>query len=108
MEESGKAKDTTDASAAFRGTGRSVEELYAETVSIQSAMGRGSWILGGFLGLVIGLKLIMHCLKRPRTDYEANKAQCLACGRCFEYCPRERLRLENLAGKTPAMGNSRE
>lgn len=102
LEESGQAKDTTDASAAFRGTGRSVEELYAETVSIQSAMDRGSWILGGFLGLVVGLKLIRHCVKRPRTDYEADKAQCLACGRCFEYCPRERLRLAELRQQTPS------
>ncbi len=60
LEESGQEKDTTDASAAFRGTGRSVDELYAETLTIQAAMGRGTWILGGFLGLVIGLKLIMH------------------------------------------------
>ena len=104
LEESGQAKDTTDASAAFRGTGRSVEELYAETASIQSAMGRGSWILGGFLGLVIGLKLIMHCLRRPRTDYEAEKGQCLACGRCFKYCPRERLKLAELRHQTPSEG----
>jgi len=104
LEESGQAKDTTDASAAFRGTGRSVEELYAETASIQFAVGRGSWILGGFLGLVIGLKLIMHCVRRPRTDYQADKAQCLACGRCFKYCPRERLRLAKLREQTASKG----
>ena len=104
LEESGQAKDTTDASAAFRGTGRSVEELYAETANIQSAVGRGSWILGGFLGLVIGLKLIMHCVRRPRTDYQADKAQCLACGRCFKYCPRERLRLAKLREQTASKG----
>ena len=104
LEESGQVKDTTDASAAFRGTGRSVEELYAETASIQFAVGRGSWILGGFLGLVIGLKLIMHCVRRPRTDYQADKAQCLACGRCFEYCPRERLRLAKLREQTASKG----
>ncbi len=108
LEESGQVKDTTDASAAFRATGRSVEELYAETVSIQSSMRLGSWILGGFVGLVIGLKLIRHCVRRPRTDYEADRAQCLACGRCFEYGPRERLRLENISKKTPTMGNSSE
>lgn len=108
LEESGQVKDTTDASAAFRGTGRSVEELYAQTMSIQSSMRLGSWILGGFVGLVIGLKLIRHCVRRPRTDYEADRAQCLACGRCFEYCPRERVRLDNIARKTPAMGNSSE
>ena len=96
LEESGQEKDTTDASAAFRGTGRSVEALYAETAGIQSAMVRGTWLLGGFLGLVVGLKFIMHCLKQPKTDYEAERGQCLACGRCFEYCPREHLRLDKL------------
>jgi ferredoxin len=108
LEESGQVKDTTDASAAFRGTERGVEELYAQAVSIQSSMRLGSWIIGGFVGLVIGLKLIRHCVRRPRTDYEADRAQCLACGRCFEYCPRERLRLKNIDRKTPAMGNSSE
>jgi len=94
LEESGKVKETTDASAAFRATGKEVKELYAEASNIQAEIKTGSWLLGGFLGLVIALKLIGHSVRRTRTDYEADRAACLACGRCFEYCPREHVRLK--------------
>jgi len=94
LEESGKVKETTDASSAFWATGREVKELYAEASNIQAAIKTGSWLLGGFLGLVIALKLIVHSVRRTRIDYEADKAGCLACGRCFEYCPREHVRLK--------------
>jgi ferredoxin len=39
--------------------------------------------------MVIALKLIGHSLRHRRMDYEAERAGCLACGRCFEYCPKE-------------------
>jgi len=94
LEESGKVKETTDASSAFWATGREVKELYAEASNIQAAIKTGSWLLGGFLGLVIALKLIVHSVRRTRIDYEADKAGCLACGRCFKYCPREHVRLK--------------
>ena len=94
LEESGKVKETTDASAAFWATGKEVKELYAEASNIQAAIKTGSWLLGGFLGLVIALKLIVHSVRRTRIDYEADRAGCLACGRCFEYCPKEHVRLK--------------
>jgi ferredoxin len=94
LEESGKVKETTDASSAFWATGRQVKELYAEASDIQAAIKTGSWLLGAFLGLVIALKLIGHSVRRTRIDYEADRAGCLACGRCFEYCPREHVRLK--------------
>jgi len=50
--------------------------------------------LGGFVGMVIGLKLIGVSVWRQRMDYEADKASCLACGRCFQYCPKERARIK--------------
>jgi len=123
--------DTTDASAAFRATGREIEELYAEAEGIRTQFGTGGWIFGAFVGLVVGLKLIglsvwrqrtdtggwvfgafvglVVGLKliglsvwRQRTDYEAGRAGCLACGRCYNHCPREHVRLEKLKG--PAGG----
>ncbi len=94
LEESGKVKETTDASSAFWATGRQVKELYSEASNIQAEIKTGSWLLGGFLGLVIALKLIVHSVRRTRIDYEADRAGCLACGRCFEYCPREHVRLK--------------
>jgi polyferredoxin len=93
LEETGKVKETTDASSAFWATGKDVKELYAEASNIQAEMKTGSWLLGGFLGLVIALKLIGHSVRRTRIDYEADRASCLACGRCFEYCPKEQVRL---------------
>jgi len=94
LEETGAATDTTDASAGFRATGKQIEQLYQEASNIQARFGLGGWIVGGFVGLVAGLKLIGLCVWRRRDDYEADRASCLACGRCFEYCPREHVRLE--------------
>ena len=89
LEDTGQAEDTTDASLAFRATGKETKDLYAEALDIQAEFGRGGWLFGGFVGLVIALKLIGLSLRRQRTDYEAEMAGCLACGRCFEYCPKE-------------------
>jgi len=96
MEEAGKVEGTTDASLAFRGTGKGVKELYAEASNIQDKIGIGSLTLGGLTGLLIALKLIKHSVRWHRTDYEADRADCLACGRCFEYCPREHVRLKEI------------
>jgi len=52
----------------------------------------GSRIFGGWVGLVIGAKLISLCLRRRRTDYEPDRGDCVACARCFEYCPNELVR----------------
>lgn len=89
LEETGQAEETTDASSAFRATGKEVKDLYAEALDIQAGFGLGGWLAGGFVGLVLALKLIAVSLRRRRTDYQADRASCLACGRCFEYCPQE-------------------
>lgn len=92
LEETGAVTDTTDASSAFRATGKPIEQLYAEASNIRDRFGFGGWFFGGFVGLVAGLKLIGLSIFRQRKDYEAERASCLACGRCFEYCPREHVR----------------
>jgi ferredoxin len=89
LEENGKVEGTTNASLAFRGTGKEVKDLYADANNIRGKFGRGGWLLGGFVGLAAALKLISVSVWRQRTDYEADRAGCLACGRCFEYCPKE-------------------
>jgi NAD-dependent dihydropyrimidine dehydrogenase PreA subunit len=96
LEETGQVTDTTDASSAFRGTGRTVQQLYEEVSIIQNKFATGSIILGAFLGMVIGIKLILGSIRWRRDDYEADRAGCFACGRCFAYCPREKVRREKL------------
>ena len=94
LEEHSKVVGTTDASTAFRATGKTTQQLYDEAANIRARFATGGWLFGGFVGLVSGLKLVGASVRRSRTDYEADRASCLACGRCFEYCPREQLRLK--------------
>ena len=87
--------DIINASTAFRATGRTVQDLYDEASAIRDKFALGGWLLGGFIGLVVGFKLTAVSVWRKRTDYEADRAGCLACGRCFKYCPRERIRRDS-------------
>ena len=99
LENSGAAGDTTDASLAFRGTGREVADLYSEARGIEGQFKFGGYFFGGFVGLVAGLKLIFLSIRQSRSDHEASRAGCIACGRCFSYCPREHVRLGEIGSK---------
>ena len=46
-------------------------------------------MLGGFLGLVVWLRLMSRSIYRTRGGPTADRGDCLACGRCFAYCPQE-------------------
>jgi len=93
LEETGQVTGMTDETEAFRSTGdESVESLFARSTEIQSGFHRGSWLLGGFIGLVVVITLIRHTVHRSSDKYRADPGDCLACARCFKYCPREKLR----------------
>lgn len=93
LEETGVTETATDASDAFRATGRPVDELYQSAIELQGRFRwLGSW-LGGWTGLVIAIKLIYLSLRRRRDDYQADRAGCVSCGRCYWYCPVEKVRL---------------
>jgi polyferredoxin len=90
--ETGAAKEETDATRAFRQTGRPPKELYEQALALRKRFVVGGWVFGAFLGLVVGLKLLKLSIKRKRTDYETDRAYCVSCARCFEYCPYEHIR----------------
>jgi NAD-dependent dihydropyrimidine dehydrogenase PreA subunit len=46
------------------------------------------------MGLVIGGTLLTHSIFWRRSGYEAHRASCFACGRCYNYCPQHRVLLE--------------
>jgi hypothetical protein len=48
------------------------------------------------LGLVIVAKLAQTVIFRQRDVYEVSRADCMACGRCFTFCPAE-IKKENSA-----------
>jgi NosR/NirI family nitrous oxide reductase transcriptional regulator len=102
MEENQEAEGTTDASQYFRSSGETIRSLYEHAAAIRARFARGGWFFGGFLGLILGGKLILLSLRPRQKDYEAERAGCVSCGRCFKYCPKEqeyRLRkLEETGG----------
>ncbi|NCO35221.1 MAG: hypothetical protein AUJ92_16495 [Armatimonadetes bacterium CG2_30_59_28] len=98
QEDRGAVDGTTDASTAFRDAGRSRKELAAATATIQRRFHIGGWLLGLWVGLVVAVKLIGLSVRRGRDEYEADRGACVACGRCFPYCPAdEDVRLQALA-----------
>jgi polyferredoxin len=72
---------------AFYGRDDSVEKLTEKYEVIQVDFKFYSTIAGAFIGLVIGITLINLSVKRTRKLYEIEKKDCVACGRCFSYCP---------------------
>jgi NAD-dependent dihydropyrimidine dehydrogenase PreA subunit len=87
LEDTGKRIETSDETDAFRATGKTTAQLYDEAREIQYQFKIGGWFLGGFLGLVFGLKLINLSVFRKQDIYEADRGNCYSCGRCFDYCP---------------------
>jgi ferredoxin len=87
LRERGLLKDDTTTTLAFDLTGEESPALYARACAIQGRFGRYSWFFGGWIGLVIGMKLIALAVRRRRTEYEIDQAACLACARCYPSCP---------------------
>jgi ferredoxin len=86
-EDLGIYKGRTIESQAFRASDQPVADVYREAQVIQQRFTYGGAGLGAFLALVILVKLLATMLVRRRTDYEANRGNCLSCARCFKYCP---------------------
>jgi len=74
----------------FLASGKTADELLAETEQIRSRFYTGAWIVGIFIGAVLAIVLLQTVVFRTRTDYTPNKANCFSCGRCFDHCPVEK------------------
>ena len=72
---------------AFHEMGRSMEDLEASVVSVRENYYRWAWFAGALIGFVLGCKLIRLSVKRTRKTYEIEPSACVACGKCFDYCP---------------------
>ena len=93
LENSGGRTEMTDSTRAFRASGHPTEELYAEARVVQQRFKTGGWWLGGFIALVLMLKILAFSLRRRQPEYDVDTGSCLSCARCFSYCPYEKVRL---------------
>ncbi|MFC1838227.1 4Fe-4S binding protein [Thermodesulfobacteriota bacterium] len=89
MEENRQVEGTDDYSEFFRSSGETISSLYRHAAAIRAGFEKSGWFFGGFLGLILGGKLILLNLRPRQKDYEAERAGCVSCGRCFKYCPKE-------------------
>jgi ferredoxin len=83
-------------------TGIPYEQVYKNGLAKYRQFRYAGLLLGIWIGLVIGVKLISVSMRRKRTNYEVNPFRCVCCGRCYWYCPNqknERVLLESVNEK---------
>lgn len=85
-------KFANDALEAFANTGEPKDALFARVQARRETFAWASTLLGVWVGLVIGAKLVQLSLRRRRDEYQPDPRRCVACGRCFWYCPEEQVR----------------
>ena len=73
----------------FRSKGVTEPELIQSALAIRARMNLGGWLVGGFVGLVFGLKLIGFSMVRTQKDSEVDRTHCFSCARCCTYCPND-------------------
>ena len=72
---------------AFKESGKTEEELFAEEDMIIGKFRNGAPWAGIFLGASFGIGMVSFTIKRRRTEYKPDQGKCYSCGRCFKYCP---------------------
>lgn len=88
-EDAGLVKDDTLESRTFRAAKQTTAQLHAEAMAIRERFKKGGAWLGGFIALIISLKMIGLSTVPKREVYTPHKETCFSCGRCYPYCPVE-------------------
>ncbi len=87
MQESDPEMEMPKEVVAFHEMGRSMDELAEKVEGIKEEFRLYAYLVGAMIGFVIGMKLINLSVKRTRKTYEIDHSACVACGKCFDYCP---------------------
>jgi NAD-dependent dihydropyrimidine dehydrogenase PreA subunit len=98
-EDAGLRNSQDLASEAFRATDQSFVALHDLAVRQRRNYRVGGAVAGALFGLVAGLKMIGLATRPRRQSYEPDRGACLACGRCFQYCPKEQARRTGQVGR---------
>ncbi len=89
MEDQGVFKTDILETKTHRAGDTPTDVLNAEAIAIREKFKIGGAWLGGFIALVIVLKLVKLSTVPKRDIYTPNKSTCFSCGRCYPYCPVE-------------------
>ena len=91
MEDAGEVEGTTLESESFRASKQPKEDLYGEADAVMKQFKTGSTILGIVVTGLFAVYTIGLFRRIKREDYEPHRGNCVSCGRCFSYCPKEQL-----------------
>ena len=72
---------------------RDPEALLKSAADLRRRFWLACVLFGGWVGLVIAVKLVSLSVRTRRTDFEPDRGACFACARCFRSCPNELVRL---------------
>jgi len=72
---------------AFKESGKTETELFAQEEMIINRFRKASPWAGLFLGISLGVGIISLTIRSRRSEYKPNQGKCYSCGRCFKYCP---------------------
>jgi ferredoxin len=72
---------------AFKESGKTESELFAEENLIIERFQKGAPWAGAFLGISFGIGMISLTIRNKRSEYKPHQGKCFSCGRCFKYCP---------------------
>ena len=76
---------------AFRKSGATQETLEVEVQVVTGRFRTASAMAGAFIGLIVALRILGLTRLRTRSEHDANRFRCIACGRCYPACPKNRL-----------------
>jgi NAD-dependent dihydropyrimidine dehydrogenase PreA subunit len=89
LEDKGVIKEEILETKTHRASKTTTDELNSQAIAIRENFKRGGALLGGFIALIIVLKLVGLSTVPKRTVYTPHKETCFSCGRCYPYCPVE-------------------
>jgi NosR/NirI family nitrous oxide reductase transcriptional regulator len=75
---------------AFKTTGTSEDELFAEVKAIKDSFNTGGIAFGLFVGIVFSIALIGLAVRKKTERYAPDRLLCFSCGRCAQACPKEK------------------
>ena len=75
---------------AFKKNGMSQEALETEVLAVVNRFRAGCAGAGAFIGLVVALRILGLSRLRTLSEHEANRFRCIACGRCYPACPKNK------------------
>jgi ferredoxin len=80
-------QDLFPAIEAYKRSGGTLEQAESQSAVIVTRFREGCMYSGIFIGLILGLRLLVLSKLMGHKVHQTSRSRCVACGRCFAACP---------------------